>query len=88
MRGIDNAWSLTLDAWDGFALAGAFAHSASVGLAWAVVDRCHATLCSGSPTFVAPFGVVFDWSGASVAPWAGVAVGNDMVFVVLMYEIH
>jgi hypothetical protein len=79
---------LTLDAWDGFALAGAFAHSASVGLAWTVVDRRHATLGSGSPTFLAPFGVVLDWSDASVAPWSGVAIGDDMVFVVLMYEIH
>ena len=88
MRGVDDAWSLTVDAWDGFALAGAFTHSAFVRLALAVIGVAPSVLYAGSPTFVAPFGVVLDCCDASVAPWPRVAIGDDMTFVAFVDYDH
>ena len=78
---VDDAWSLTVNTWNRFACAGAFAHAALVGLALAVVRVTPSVFDAGSPTFVTPFGVVCYWAYTSVAPWSAVAVSNDMVLV-------
>ena len=78
---VDGCGVSTVDAYGRLTLASTFASSASVRLSSAVVGVAPAMLYAVSPAFVTPFGSVFDWAGASVAPWPAVAVGYLVAFM-------